>query len=133
MPLPLHTVIQQHIQQWHQSAAAVVHLVQTAIALYTSSEYWSQPYHTSKLSGKEWVWELIQGHPNCIYTELGVHLYVFIALVIELRGMGYGDSRNGVTIEEQLAIFLYMCVTGLSVRHTGERFQRSNETISRYV
>ncbi|KAJ3738765.1 hypothetical protein EV360DRAFT_21138, partial [Lentinula raphanica] len=24
------------------------------------------------------------------------------------------------------------CVTGLSVRHLGERFQRSNETISRY-
>ncbi|KAJ7054234.1 hypothetical protein C8F01DRAFT_969788, partial [Mycena amicta] len=24
------------------------------------------------------------------------------------------------------------CVTGLSIRHVGERFQRSNETISRY-
>ncbi|KAF8486971.1 hypothetical protein DFH94DRAFT_615054, partial [Russula ochroleuca] len=24
------------------------------------------------------------------------------------------------------------CVTGLSVRHTGEHFQRSNDTISRY-
>ena len=34
MPLPLSAVIQQHIQQWHQSAAAVVHLVQSAI-LYT--------------------------------------------------------------------------------------------------
>ena len=55
--------------------------------------------------------------------ELGVHLYVFVTLVIELRGMGYGDSRNGVTLEEQLAIFLYMCVTGLSVQHTGECFQ----------
>ena len=58
-------------------------------------------------------------------------MYVFIALVIELRGMGYGDSKNGVKIEEQLAIFLYMCVTGISVRHAGERFQRSNETIAR--
>ncbi|KLO06040.1 hypothetical protein SCHPADRAFT_798604, partial [Schizopora paradoxa] len=25
-----------------------------------------------------------------------------------------------------------MCVTGLSIRHVGERFQRSNETISKY-
>ena len=130
MPLPLSEVIQQHIQQWHQSAAAVVHLVQSAIALYTASEYWSQPYHTSKLTGEEWG-ELIRGHPNHIHTELGVHLYVFVTLVIELRGMGYGDSRNGVTLEEQLAIFLYMCVTGLSVQHTGEHFQRSNETIAR--
>jgi hypothetical protein len=31
------------------------------------------------------------------------------------------------------AIFLYMCVTGLSVHHVGERFQRSNKTISKYV
>ena len=53
MPLPLSAVIQQHIQQWHQSATAVVHLVQSAIALCTS-EYWSQPYHTSKLTGEEW-------------------------------------------------------------------------------
>jgi hypothetical protein len=36
-------------------------------------------------------------------------------------------------LEEQLAIFLYACVTGLSVRHLGERFQRSNDTISKYV
>ncbi|KAI0706335.1 hypothetical protein C8Q76DRAFT_591549, partial [Earliella scabrosa] len=25
-----------------------------------------------------------------------------------------------------------MCVTGLSVRHVGERFQRSNDTIAKY-
>ena len=47
--------------------------------------------------------------------ELGVQLYVFIALAIELWSMGYTNSKNGVTIEEQLAIFLYMCVTSLSV------------------
>ena len=74
MPLPLSAVIQQHIQQWRQSAAAVVHLVQSAIALYTASEYWSQPYHTSKLTGEEWVWELICGHPN----QSLVSIYMFL-------------------------------------------------------
>ena len=86
MPLQLSAVIQQHIQQWHQSAAAVVHLFQSALALYTAAEYWSQPFHTSKLTGEEWVWELIHGHPNHICTEPGVHLYVFVTLVIELQG-----------------------------------------------
>ncbi|TFK16779.1 hypothetical protein FA15DRAFT_606434, partial [Coprinopsis marcescibilis] len=38
-----------------------------------------------------------------------------------------------VSVKEQAAIFLYMCVTGLSVWHVGERFQRSNETVSRQV
>ena len=44
--------------------------------------------------------------------------------------MGHGDSKY-VTLEEQLAIFLYTSVTGLSIRHVGERFQRANGTISK--
>ncbi|KAL1944221.1 hypothetical protein VTO73DRAFT_3406 [Trametes versicolor] len=35
-------------------------------------------------------------------------------------------------LEEQLAIFLYTCRTGLSTRHVGERFQRANATITKY-
>jgi hypothetical protein len=89
-----------------------------------------EPYHTSILSGYAWVQELLHGHPERIRTELGVHKEVFLALVEELRSMGHGDTRN-VTLQEQLAIFLYMSVTGLSVRHTGERFQRANGTISK--
>ncbi|KIM62568.1 hypothetical protein SCLCIDRAFT_119232, partial [Scleroderma citrinum Foug A] len=37
-----------------------------------------------------------------------------------------------VSLEEQLSIFLYICVTGLLIRHVGECFQRSNDMISRY-
>ena len=90
------------------------------------------PYHTSVLSSYHWVLELLAGHPERIQCELGVHKDVFLQLVTELRESGLSDSRN-VTLEEQLAIFLYTCVTGLTVRHVGERFQRSNETISRSV
>jgi hypothetical protein len=55
---------------------------------------------------------------------------VFDNLVQELRDIGYQNSKH-VSLEEQLAIFLYTCVTGMTIRHVGERFQRSNETISR--
>ena len=89
-----------------------------------------EPYHTSILSGHAWVQELLHGHPERIRTELGVHKEVFLALVEELQSMGHGDSKY-VTLQEQLAIFLYMSVTGLSVRHTGERFQHANGTISK--
>jgi hypothetical protein len=89
-----------------------------------------EPYHTSALSGQEWVVELIVGHPERIRCELGVHAHVFESLVEEFRALGHTDSRY-VSLEEQLAIFLYTCVTGLTVRHVGERFQRSNDTISR--
>jgi hypothetical protein len=45
---------------------------------------------------------------------------------------GFVLSRNGVSVEEQLSIFLYTCVTGLSSRLVGERFQRSPDTVTRY-
>lgn len=90
------------------------------------------PYHTSALSGAAWVLELLLGHPKRIRTELGVTHNVFSALIEELQSMGCTESKF-VTLEEQVAIFLYMCVTGNTIRHTGERFQRSNETISRSV
>lgn len=89
-----------------------------------------EPYHTSILSGYAWLQELLHGHPERIRTELGVHKDVFLALVEKLRSMGHGDTRY-VKLEEQLAIFLYTSVTGLSVRHVGERFQRANGTISK--
>lgn len=91
-----------------------------------------EPYHTSALSGAAWVLELLLGHPKRIRTELGVSHHVFSMLIEELQSMGYTESKY-VTLEEQVAIFLYMCVTGNTIRHAGERFQRSNETISRHI
>ena len=89
-----------------------------------------EPYHTSILSGYAWVQELLHGHPECIHMELGVHKEVFLALAEELQSMGHKDTKN-VTLQEQLAIFLYISVTGLSICHAGERFQHANATISK--
>ena len=91
-----------------------------------------QPYHMSILSGEACVQELIHGHPRHIRTELGVQKRIFKELVFALHRIGHQDSKY-VTLEEQLAIFLYTCVSGLTSAHVGERFQRSGETISRFV
>jgi uncharacterized phage protein gp47/JayE len=91
-----------------------------------------QPYHTSILSGEAWVQELLNGHPGRIRCELGVSKHVFQQLIRELHTMGYMPTRH-VSLEEQLAIFLYTSVTGLTTRHVGERFQRANATISKFV
>jgi len=100
-----------------------------AIMAYAAPFYDKERYHTSALSGIAWVEELMDGHPERIRCELGVHLHVFEQLLRVLRKMGYKDSKH-VCLHEQLAIFLYTCVTGLSTRHVGERFQRSNATIA---
>jgi hypothetical protein len=55
-----------------------------------------------------------------------------LQLIHELRSICLTDSKN-VTLEEQVSIFLYTCVTGLMTRHVGEHFQRSNDTITRQV
>jgi phosphate starvation-inducible membrane PsiE len=45
--------------------------------------------------------------------------------------MDYNNLRY-VSLEEQLVIFLYMSVTGLTIRYIGECFHQSNENISQY-
>jgi hypothetical protein len=88
------------------------------------------PYHTSSLSGSDWVQELLSGHPECIWTELGVHQGTFILLIKSLQMLGL-QSLCHVSIEEQLSIFLYTMVTGLPCTHVGECFQQSSDTITK--
>ncbi|KAF9226001.1 hypothetical protein BS17DRAFT_687441, partial [Gyrodon lividus] len=79
------------------------------------------PYHTSILSGQQWVSD---GHPGHIHCELGMCHHIFIQLICELQGLGHTNSQF-VSLEEQVAIFLYMymSVTGLTTRHVAEHFQ----------
>ena len=63
--------------------------------------------------------ELLSGHPDRIHCELGVSHDIFDGLILELREMGYRNSKY-VSLEEQLTIFLYASVTGLTIRHLGE-------------
>jgi len=76
------------------------------------------------------VIELLVGHPDHIRCELGMDGSVFAKLIAELRVQGHKNSKF-MLLEEQVAIFLYTCVTGLTTWHVGEWFQCSNATISR--
>lgn len=114
-----------------QYVAMIIISLASAVQHYSQGHFDRQAYHTSALTGHAWVMELLTGHPDRIRTELGVRLHIFEALVDALRHLGYSDSR-GVGLEEQLAIFLYTSVTGLTIRHVGERFQHANATISMY-
>jgi hypothetical protein len=117
-------------QKWRRMAHMAALTVSSIVATTMGSHYDKQGYHTSALSGADWVCELLDGHPERIRSELGVHKHVFHALVDELKLAGLTSSKY-IFLEEQLAIFLYTCVTGLSLRHVGERFQHSGETISK--
>jgi hypothetical protein len=88
------------------------------------------PYHTSILSGEGWIQELMSRNPNHIRTELTMHAHVSQNLITVLRTCGLIPSGH-LSYKEQLAIFLYTSVTGITVWHVGECFQHSNDTISK--
>ena len=95
-----------------ECAKVFVQVAGAAALAFGGPLYNKIPYHTSALLGLEWVLELINGHPAWIQNKLGVHKCVFATLLNKLRIMGFGSSWN-ITLEEQLTIFSYTCVTGL--------------------
>ena len=110
---------------------SVIHLIlEITLKGYLTPHIPRTPYHTSALSGASWVHELLNGHPERIRNELGVYRSTFTLLIKALQALGLQSSRH-VPIEEQLSIFLYSAVTGLSCTHVGERFQRSSDTITK--
>ncbi|KAI6116366.1 hypothetical protein F5141DRAFT_1212970 [Pisolithus sp. B1] len=119
--LPIMTDPQPHLREQFDIICAIWTAVIEAVLLATKR---TKPiaYHMSILSGGGWILELLSGHPERIQTELGVHKHVFRVLVDELQQSGYSHLKY-VTLQEQLGIFLYITVTGLTIRHIGEHFQ----------
>jgi hypothetical protein len=127
--------LQQHNEQAFRQISAVVatilyHLLSRRLTQLTLERRRRIPYHTSALSGADWVHELLSGHPERIRVELGVYRSTFTILLKAMEKCGVTSSRH-VSIEEQLSIFLYTVVTGLPCTHVGERFQRSSSTITK--
>ena len=113
------------------TAGVFVHILVSGAIVFSKPLFDKTPYHTSILTGKGWVLELLHGHSKWIYTELRVHQHVFHHLVCALQDAGIKWSKY-VLVKEKLAIFLYASVTGLLVQHLGEQFQHFNETISKW-
>ena len=116
----------------HAAAVAAVLASTVFIQRKFSADFNKQARNDSILTGQEWLDELLIGHPKRFYASMGMHKHVFRELLRELIKVGLHDTRY-VSSEEQLAIFLYLAVTGVAQRHLEERFQRSPDTISKYV
>jgi hypothetical protein len=110
---------------------AVLSAVMAAAAIVTSIPPPKTPVCTSILTGEKWLKEMLQS-PTCISKNLGMTHPVFKKLSKELQhNHGLTDSKF-VTIDEQLAIFLYFACLGASSCVLQERFQQSGEIISKY-
>ncbi|PPQ85132.1 hypothetical protein CVT26_004388 [Gymnopilus dilepis] len=112
------------------TVASVVVLGAVAVIDATWNCLNPEPYHDSHLSGRGWVDELMEGHRDRMKDNLAFRPTVFRKLGRELVQRGGLVARRWVDTTEQLAIFLYQAVTNNTIQKAGERFQRSNETIS---
>ena len=65
MPRPRPDVRQR---QLILAAAYAVHVFGFVIQLYAAPLYWKQDYHTSKLTGAQWVEELIRATHRTYYS-----------------------------------------------------------------
>lgn len=133
---PLLTVMSQDTADQQRRLLA---LLTTVIAVsgataYSEHRYDPIPFTTSALTGRMWVNELLDGHPDRVVDNLGIHKDVFLDLCKELQPYLHpSDSRADVEVEEAVAMFLYMGRHNSGHRVLRERFQRSLSTISKYV
>ncbi|KAH7919767.1 hypothetical protein BV22DRAFT_990648, partial [Leucogyrophana mollusca] len=64
--------------------------------------------HTSVLTGRQWLDELLTGHPKHFYNIMGIERFVFCKLSRELQLKAGLCGTKHVTADEQLAIFLHL-------------------------
>jgi len=68
-----------------------------------------------------------------MHSHLGVFPSTFKLVLHDIETLGGLAPTRYISTWVQLAIFLYICKEGLGVRHAGEAFQRSLDTISKWV
>ena len=115
----------------NQRIAGMVLLAATNATLSYVSCFEKLPQHTSRLSGQQWVDELIAGHDMRFYNELGMQKFVFRRLLAVLEQNGQLSETRHVSTSEQLAIFLHYVRRGLLNHALQERFQRSGDMIAK--
>jgi hypothetical protein len=114
--------------------ASIIQYIVYGVMLHVAPQFMKEDLHNSALSGRAWLNELLVGHPDHIYIALGMRRHIFLALVFQIRALGYMEAQQArIELDESLAIFLYTCVTGLAIDHVAERFQHSHTTISQCV
>jgi hypothetical protein len=101
-----------------------------ALSVYAQDQLTHQPLHNSALTGPQFVQELLDNNnPQCMPDVLGVSKSMFQKLLAMLGTHSPMSDTRYLSMEEQLAIFLYFGHTNNTVCVTANRFQRSYDTI----
>lgn len=86
----------------------------------------------SSETGHQFVQRILNGHDRLCHDLFRMKKDAFLRLASFLRSRRLLSDTYNVTVEEQLAIFLYTVGHNERNRVVQDRFQHSGETISRY-
>ena len=100
------------------------------VADQIKTHYLKTPICTSALSGKSYVQETLDGHPQTCYNTFRMAKHVFLHLCNELKRLHLLEEDTGiVSVQESIGILLYILGHNADMRLTRNRFQHSLETI----
>ncbi|XP_021757967.1 uncharacterized protein LOC110723003 [Chenopodium quinoa] len=86
----------------------------------------------SKLTGHQYVLELLNGHPMTCYVMLRMNPEIFISLCEELKKREKLKDSKFISIQEQVAMFLLIISHNSRHRLIADRFQHSLESTRRH-
>ena len=92
-----------------------------------------RPVHTSALTVAKKVKEILEGHESWCRVEFRMEPEIFRATSDFLRREGLMHDTRGVTVEEQLGMFMYMISHNASNLKLQKAFQHSGETVHRKI
>jgi len=71
----------------------IIYTTIKCIEIY-ASRFNRTPLHTSRLTGNQWVQELLDGHEECFYNEMGMSDTIFTQLLkLLVREAGLHNTR----------------------------------------
>jgi hypothetical protein len=77
LPMPARYRDPRDRVQWVVTVvAALVQYLVLGVAVYITPQYIKTGLHTSALTGRAWLDELLSGHPDRIYIAMGMHRHV---------------------------------------------------------
>ncbi|GMP28717.1 hypothetical protein CsSME_00004148 [Camellia sinensis var. sinensis] len=92
-----------------------------------------QPQCNCPYTGEQYIKFLLSGNPKSICEQLRMEVPTFVEFVKQIVCRNVVDWSNmRLSLEESLAMFLFICGQSLGTSNAGDRFQHSNETIHRH-
>ena len=92
-----------------------------------------RPMHTSILTGARRVNEILNGHEDLCKRHFRMETDIFQALVQKLRENDRLVDGRDVSVEEQVAIFLYALSKNATNDTLADWFQHSGQTFHEYI